>query len=129
MLTDARALLADAAVARTPADRYLAAHLAALKGAAALLAARAAPVGAGRRKLRSAWEQLPGAAPELREWATYFAASALKRASIEAGAIRTVSGEDAAELLREADAFVTAVEGVLGVCGQPSLPMTIPLAG
>ena len=76
--------LADAAVATTAAERYAAAHLAALRAAAAVLAARARPAGA-RRRPASVWVLLPAVAPELAEWSAFFAAGATKRAAAEAG--------------------------------------------
>ncbi|MFI7442147.1 SAV_6107 family HEPN domain-containing protein [Nonomuraea indica] len=128
-LTDSRSCLAEATTARTPASRYVAAHLAALRAAAAILAARPRPMEGRRRRLRSAWELLPEAEPQLAEWAAYFAVSAAKRARAEAGMVRSVSAADADELLTEAEKFVTTVEGILGVPTQPQLPVTVPLAG
>ncbi|NUW31312.1 chromosome segregation protein SMC [Nonomuraea sp. SMC257] len=128
-LTDSRSCLAEASVARTPASRYVSAHLAALRAAAAILAARPQPMEGRRRRLRSAWELLPEAEPELAEWAAYFAVSAAKRAAAEAGMVRGVSAADADELLAEAETFVTRVEEMLGVPTQPQLPVEVPLAG
>lgn len=128
-LADAREFLAEAAAARTPATRYVSAHLAALRAAAAILAARPRPMDGRRRRLRSAWELLPEAEPRLAEWAAYFAISAHKRAAAEAGMVRAVSVRDADELLAEAETFVGTVESILGVPGQGTLPVTVPLAG
>ncbi|WP_113699075.1 SAV_6107 family HEPN domain-containing protein [Nonomuraea lactucae] len=128
-LTDSRSCLAEATTARTPASRYVAAHLAALRAAAAILAARPRPMEGRRRRLRSAWELLPEAEPQLAQWAAYFSVSAAKRAAAEAGMVRGVSAADAEELLAEAETFVTTVEGILGVPTQPQLPVDVPLAG
>ncbi|MFF3436792.1 SAV_6107 family HEPN domain-containing protein [Streptosporangium sp. NPDC002721] len=128
-LTDARDCLEEAAAARTSAARYVAAHLAALRAAAAVLAARPRPMQGRRRRLRSAWELLPEAEPRLAEWAPYFETSAAKRAAAEAGLTRTVSSRDAEELVSEAERFVTTVERLLGVPSQPMLPGQVPLAG
>ncbi|RBQ20289.1 chromosome segregation protein SMC [Spongiactinospora rosea] len=128
-LADARDCLTQAASATTPATRYVSAHLAALRAAAAVLAARPRPMDGRRRRLRSAWELLPEAEPRLAEWAAYFAVSAGKRAAAEAGMVRAVSARDAEELIAEAETFVTTVEAILGVPGQPPLPTSIPLAG
>ncbi|KAB8192842.1 chromosome segregation protein SMC [Nonomuraea phyllanthi] len=128
-LSDSRSCLAEAATARTPASRYVAAHLAALRAAAAMLAARPRPMEGRRRRLRSAWDLLPEAEPELAEWAAYFAVSADKRAAAEAGMVSRVSAADANELLAEAQTFVCTVEGLLGVPAQPQLPVEVPLAG
>ncbi|NRQ37661.1 chromosome segregation protein SMC [Nonomuraea sp. NN258] len=128
-LTDARSCLAEAAAARTPASRYVAAHLAALRAAAAILAARPRPMEGRRRRLRSAWDLLPEAEPHLAEWAAYFSVSAAKRARAEAGVVRGVSAADAEELLAEAETFVSTIEDLLGVPVQPPLPVEVPLAG
>lgn len=122
-LADARTCLAEAPVGPTPADRYVSAHLAALRAAAAILAARPRPMDGRRRRLRSAWELLPDAEPRLAEWAAYFAVSATKRAAAEAGMVRVVTPEDAEELIGEVDRFVGTVESILGVAGQETLPM------
>ncbi|GAA0972597.1 hypothetical protein GCM10009555_026040 [Acrocarpospora macrocephala] len=122
-LTDARACLADATLATSPAERYINAHLAALRAAAAILAARPQPIDGRRRRLRSAWELLPEAQPELSQWAAYFAISAKKRAAAEAGLIHLVSPHDADELIAEAEGFVTIIESTLGVVTQQTLPM------
>lgn len=128
-LNDSRSCLADAATARTPATRYQSAHMAALRAAAAILAARPLPIQGRRRRLRSAWDQLPEAEPQLAEWAALFRASATKRAEVEAGIVRNVSAADADELMAEAETFVTRVEEILGVPAQPLLPLEVPLAG
>ena len=128
-LADARDCLTAAASAPTPASRYISAHLAALRAAAAILAARPRPMDGRRRRLRSAWELLPEAEPRLAEWAPYFEESAAKRAAAEAGLVRMVSAHDADELIVEAETFVGEVEAILGVPGQPALPVTVPLAG
>jgi SAV_6107-like HEPN len=128
-LTDSRSCLAEATAARTPASRYVAAHLAALRAAAAILAARPRPAEGRRRKLRSAWELLPEAEPHLAEWAAYFSVSAAKRAAAEAGMVSRVSAADADEILAEAETFVATVEDILGVPSQPQLPVEVPLAG
>ncbi|MBO4272549.1 SAV_6107 family HEPN domain-containing protein [Microbispora triticiradicis] len=122
-LADARACLADATVGPTPADRYVAAHLAALRAAAGILAARPRPMDGRRRRLRSAWELLPEVEPKLADWAAYFAMSATKRAAVEAGMVRAVTQNDADEIIAEADRFVGEIESILGLPGRPTLPM------
>jgi hypothetical protein len=72
---------------------------------------------------------LPEAEPHLAEWAAYFSVTAAKRAAAEAGMVRGVSAADADELVAEAETFVSTVEEILGVPGQPLLPIKIPLAG
>ncbi|MFB9195696.1 SAV_6107 family HEPN domain-containing protein [Actinomadura verrucosospora] len=123
----ARMGLAEAAEATSPAVRYVCAHLAALRAAAAVLASKE-PLETHRRgRPRSVWVLLPEAEPALREWAAFFAAGADKRAAAEAGLPRAVTPRDAEELLHDAEVFVTLVEDTLGVDGQPTLP--VPEAG
>ncbi|MEO3813864.1 SAV_6107 family HEPN domain-containing protein [Sphaerisporangium sp. B11E5] len=128
-LSDAHSCLADAAAATTAAERYVSAHLAALRAAAAIIAALPRPMDGRRRRLRSAWELLPEAEPRLAQWAAYFAVSATKRAAAEAGMVRAVTPRDADELTTEADTFVRVVEELLGLPSQPTLPVRTPLAG
>ena len=106
---------------------YVGAHLAALRAAAAVVAARAEPPGARRKRPQSVWELLPKVEPALREWAAFFAAGAAKRAAAEAGLPRAVSPREADDLLRDAGTFVSLAEGALGIGSQQRLPL--PTAG
>jgi hypothetical protein len=101
--------------------RYACAHVAALRATAALLAARAHP-SPGRRRQRNAWVLLADVAPELAEWATFFAAGAGKRAAAEAGSTRAVTEREADDLVRDADHFLGIVESALGLV--PHVPVT-----
>lgn len=114
MLDAARSCLRDADEAQIAADRYVAAHLAALRTAAAVLAARAQPA-SSRRASRptSAWVLLSALAPELAEWATFFAAGAAKRQAAEAGAVNSVSQREADDLMRDAETFLAVVTSML----------------
>lgn len=124
LLETARRGLAEAAAEADPGTRYICAHLAALRAAAAIVAARGEPgAGARRRRPRSVWELLPQVEPALSEWAAFFAASAIKRAAAEAGLVRAVSAHEAEELLRDATTFLNVAEHALGVDGQPQLPL------
>lgn len=114
LLSSASRGLAEAALADLPVDRYACAHRAALRTAAAVLAARAKPTSPKRRRLRSVWVLLPEVAPELTEWAEFFASGARKRAAAEAG-IPVVTAREADDLLRDAELFLTRVAGVLGI--------------
>ncbi|GGM61744.1 hypothetical protein GCM10012275_35850 [Longimycelium tulufanense] len=109
LLEQAREGLAEAERLAPPVERYVTAHLAALRAAAAVLATRARPSGAGRRPT-SAWTLLATVAPELREWATFFAAGARTRALAQAGVTRVVSTRDADDLVRQAGQFVELAE-------------------
>jgi SAV_6107-like HEPN len=123
LLTLARRGLDEAAEIRTDGMRYATAHLAALRAAAAVLAARAAPAAPGRRSSRvsSVWSLLVLVAPELSEWATFFAARASKRSAAEAGIPRVVSAREADELMRAAEQFIAVIEVALGFSYQPQL--------
>ncbi|MDG4827104.1 SAV_6107 family HEPN domain-containing protein [Asanoa sp. WMMD1127] len=121
LLAIARNGLAEAAQTRPDGLRYAAAHLAALRAAAAMLAARARPSPTRRNRVTSVWTLLVMVAPELDEWATYFAAGATKRAAAEAGIPRVVTAREADDLLRAAEQFVAVVEVALGIAHQPSL--------
>ena len=95
--------------------RYACAHVAALRAAAALLAARARPAAPTRRRpQKNAWVLLAEVAPELAEWAGFFAAGAAKRAAAEAGSTRAVTEREADDLVRDADRFLGVVEQSLG---------------
>jgi hypothetical protein len=61
-------------------------------------------------------------APELGEWAAFFAAGAAKRAAAEAGLTRAVTPREADDLLRDAQTFLALVETTLGLTHQPVLP-------
>ena len=113
---DAEQVVDEAARAR-PAR----AHLSALRAAAAVLAARARPRGKRSARLRSAWVLLAEVAPELGEWAQFFAAGAGKRAAAEAGLRGVVSEREADDLVRDAEAFLARVARLLGVPHQPLL--------
>lgn len=114
LLSQGRASLVEARGASQPGERYAAAHLAALRCAAAVVALRARP-DAGRRRPTNAWVLLAGVAPEFADWAQYFAAGADRRAAVEAGSVRAVSSRDADDLLRAAEEFAGLVESaVLG---------------
>ncbi|MFF5636780.1 SAV_6107 family HEPN domain-containing protein [Streptomyces sp. NPDC012825] len=122
LLAKSRAGLAEAAVLDRPHERYATAHLAALRAAAAVLAARGAPDPAPRRRerIRTAWELLAELAPELAEWSAHFAAGAPRRARAEAGITSAVTPREADDLLREAAHFSRLVERLLTL--QPVLP-------
>ena len=124
LLQSARQGLAEAGEEGGAASRDVAAHLAALRAAAAVVAARpAAGTGPRRKAPKSVWELLPRVEPALAEWAAFFAAGARKRAAAEAGLARAVSGAEADDLLRDAETFLSLVEDALGVAVQPVLPL------
>jgi hypothetical protein len=111
---------------RDAGERYVEAHLGALRAAAALLAARSLPSGSGpsgtgrairtsttRSRPRSVWELLPRVAPELTEWSAFFAASARRRAVVERGG--RIAARESDDLLRQAENFLEIVRDLLGL--------------
>ncbi len=120
--------LQEAITARDVPTRYACAHVAALRAAAALLAARARPaVRRGRQK--NAWVLLIEIAPELSEWARFFAAGAGKRAAAEAGSTRAVTEREADDLVRDADRFLAVIESALGLVPHAHLGPRLAAAG
>lgn len=107
---DVAAALAAAEDAVRPAPRYLAAHAAALRVAATVLAVRR-PRLTGRRGV---WEVVAAVAPELGEWAAYFGALELKRQAVAAGASGIVGTREADDLVRDARAFAAAAQWYRG---------------
>lgn len=118
LLERARSGLLQACRSPSVAERYTLAHLAALRAAAALVAARSVP--SGRARPRSVWEVLPTVAPELAEWAVFYAASGRRRLALERGA-EVVSAREADDLLRQGETFLELVRGAL------QLPFADPL--
>lgn len=129
LIDHARDGLAHAAGTASAGERYAAAHLAALRAGAAVLAARSRPVRTSRarrgrsRGPRNVWVDLGQVAPELAEWSQFFAAGASKRAAAQAGLPRAVTAREADDMLREADSFLALVCALLG------LPYQQPLNG
>lgn len=120
------ASLREAMISPEVPTRYAAAHVAALRAAAALIAARTTPT-PGRRRQKNAWVLLAEVVPELAEWAGFFSAGAAKRAAAEAGSSRAVTPREADDLVREADRFLAEVERCLGLVQHD--PLQDRLAG
>jgi SAV_6107-like HEPN len=121
LLEQAHRGLSEATGCTDARQRYATAHLGALRAAAAVLAARTRPEG-GRRRPRSALVLLGQIAPELGEWATFFAAGAAKRAAAEAGLSHAVTDREADDLVRDVGAFLIVVENHLGAVPEPPRP-------
>jgi hypothetical protein len=115
LLAMARRGLEEAADTRGDGMRFATAHLAALRAAAAVLAERATYTRPGRPRqpVTSVWVLLAQVAPELAEWAAYFAGRTTKRAAAEAGIPRVVTPAEADEMVRAAGQFVDVVEGLI----------------
>lgn len=111
LLADASLGLGRACAAGDPADRYAIAHLAALRGGAAVLAARARPT---RGRQGSVWTLMTKVAPEFDEWAAFFAAGSAKRQAVQAGLPAGVTPREADDLVRQVALFLSLVGESLG---------------
>ncbi len=123
LLERAREGLVQACHAESLAERYTQSHLSALRAAAAVIAAHNNIAGQGCKQAgpRSVWEVLPAIAPELTEWAVFYAASARRRGALMRGEAN-VSPREADDLTRQSEAFLEAVRGML------HLPIAPPLS-
>jgi hypothetical protein len=114
-LQRAHAAITEAELAANPNERFLAAHLAALRVAAIILRVRAgsAPTRQPGRP-RNAWRLVAEVAPEFAEWAAYFAATEAKRDAVRSGEATIVTAREADDLVRDARSFLLVVERSLG---------------
>jgi hypothetical protein len=119
-LARARAALVEAEQASSPGECFLAAHVAALRVAAVVLAVRSRPVRNGRP--RNAWRLLAEVAPELAEWAFFFAATEAKRDAVRAGVTGLVSLREADDLVRDTGCFLALVEHAVAPPGPTRGP-------
>ncbi|MEU9126791.1 SAV_6107 family HEPN domain-containing protein [Kitasatospora sp. NPDC048540] len=132
LLRHAHRTLDQARALQDPLERYATAHLAALRSTAAVLAVRGRPERQPRRRqaIRSAWELLPQVAPELAEWAVYFAAGARRRAAAEAGIAGAATARDADDLIRNTALYLRLVQRLLGLSpAPPAQPLPLEEAG
>lgn len=117
--------LADAVAEPSPVPRFTTAHLAALRAAAAVLAARALPdrsasAVVGSRP-RSAWGLLAGVAPELGEWAQFFAASAPPVVATARG----VTVREADDMVRQVGLFVPLAQRAASSGARSAPPQAV----
>lgn len=122
LLDRAHATLVRAHLSETTNERYIQAHLASLRSAAAVLSGRG-PVGRGERKhppLRDTWTLLARVAPEFTEWADYFALCGQRRGALEAGQIALPREAD--DLLRDAETFHGLALAALGLPLETGIP-------
>lgn len=117
----AQEALGQACDADSAATRFAGAELAALRAAAAVVAAR--PAGRlGRTGPADVWLLAAASAPELGEWARYFAF--VTRARRDRVSTR-VSVREADDLLRDAESFLDEVAGVLGLPPVRDVPVRL----
>jgi hypothetical protein len=112
LLAQARRGLAEARSETDPAERFTGSYLSALRAAAAVLAARGRPH-RGRAKPASVWVLLETAAPELREWAVFFAANSATQAAVQAGITGRLTPAMADDLLHQSDQFLELARRVV----------------
>lgn len=115
LLDRAHATLVRAHLSETTNDRYIQAHLASLRSAAAVVSGRAPALSGGRRHppMRDTWMLLARTAPEFTEWADYFALCGERRGALEAG--QFASPREADDLLRDAETFHGLALAALGL--------------
>ena len=109
----ARADLLEACHSRDVAERYRQSRLGAMRAAAALVSARSR--GARVSGPQSLWDLVPAAAPELTEWAEFFAVATAHPGHSGRAA---VTAREADDLLRQAETFIGLV------CRSLGLPVT-----
>lgn len=112
LLKEAQRDLTEAEYATDPAPRFIASYLAALRAGAAVLAARGRPH-RGRARPASVWVLLETAAPELGEWAAFFAANSATQAAAQAGITRRITVRSADDLLRQAAQFLVLADRIV----------------
>ncbi len=119
LLTAAWRSIAEATQHEDPTDRFDAANVAALRAAAAVVSVRAhrdssADSQTGRRRgLETVWDILPRIAPELAEWADFFAVHSRVRGVARSDRSVRIGQRQADDLLRDADRFAHEVRGLL----------------
>ncbi len=99
--------LATARTCTDPAVAFSHAHLAALRYAGAVIAAR--PTGSSRSRARSAWAMLAAREPRLAAWSVYFSAGAATRAAVDSGRFDAVVSDEALEWIDSAERFGSEV--------------------
>lgn len=112
LMARADAELLAAQFATHPGERFVHAHLAGLRAAAAIVAARGRPAG---RSPRTVWEMLAVAAPEVGTWSVYFAGGAALRRAVEAGRSEVVDVARAEQAACAAQDFIDEVHALLDV--------------
>jgi SAV_6107-like HEPN len=121
LLESARRGLAAGRKEPSAINRYVASQLAAMRTAAAVVAARSDPRTAIRRNgQQSVWDLLPEVEPSLSRWAAYFSASPKPRprAAWPRRPHRITFRRKANTLLRNAETFLALAEDTLGVTAQ-----------
>ncbi|MGO1166923.1 MAG: SAV_6107 family HEPN domain-containing protein [Janibacter sp.] len=143
LLSAAAESLATAHWSRTVHGRSAGTRLAVLRAAAAVLAVRGRPAGARRGSSLApadpprrtgpvdVWSLLPRVAPELTEWADFFATVLSDGARPGTVAGEPMSVREVDDLLRQGEDFVQLVAGTLGLPPVPVagdlISLTVPV--
>ncbi len=125
LIGQAWADLAESRRETDPNQRFAVAYLAALRGAAAMLALRGRPH-RGRARPTSAWVLLANLAPELDEWALFFASSSATRAAVQAGVTRLVTQRAADDMTRQTAQFLDLIATAISTAGTTPVPASAP---
>lgn len=99
--------LVAAQLAGSVGERFVHAHLAALRAGAALLEVTGRP--RRRPTPRTVWDMVAAVAPELEQWTTFFAAGARLRAAIESGRDGVVDADRTDRTVAAAEDFQDVV--------------------
>ena len=127
LLERAREAVTSGYLVPSASARFLDASLAALRAAAALLAARPTDHDTPGAGPHDVWALTARTAPELAEWSERFAAVTGRRVLVETGVVR-VGAREADDLLRDAETFVDLVATRLGVpAGRPAHHRLVPV--
>lgn len=141
LLDGSQASLLEAGHAEHIGQRYAVAQLSALRAAAAVLAVRG-PRLAGSRGSggpRNLWEILPAVAPELQEWADFFALCATRREVLgrasdtayhpgpEGSREEPMTVREADDLVRSAQQFHDRVRTLLGLTRRTGPVLLAPM--
>ncbi|MBO3143019.1 SAV_6107 family HEPN domain-containing protein [Dermatophilus congolensis] len=118
LLAKAHSICTQALNAQTASERYVDAHLAALRAAGAIVAAKL-----GTPAPRGAWAAVAELAPELSDWSIYFARATTRRQRIESG-LWEPSDDEAASFVEASKTFVDLTAAVLGVPLTPASPIS-----
>lgn len=127
LLTCAGESLAAAHLARTVAERSSGTRLAVLRAAAAVLSVRGRAASSGPVDV---WHVLPRVAPELTEWADFFATVLPEGGSRPGhGPAGPMSVREVDDLLRQGEDFVRIVAGLLGLPPVRVSADLVPITG
>jgi hypothetical protein len=106
----------NAAEMQPPSLAYAAAHLAATRAAAAVVAARCEPLPRGvAMAVPSAWAIVARVAPELVEWTQYFSGRTVRAAAASANLPHVVTRSETDAAVQAARTFVAQVRTALGI--------------